>query len=58
MYVTNPEVLSSYTANPNQVVVTAKQPGNSNFIVWDEVGDTQVYMISSETNVDGLSNVL
>lgn len=58
VYVTNPDVLNSYTSSPNQVVLTAKQPGSSNFIVWDEVGDTQVYMVSSETNVDGLSSAI
>ena len=58
VYVTNPDVLNSYTASPNQVVLTAKQPGSSSFIVWDEVGDTQVYLVSAETNVGGLSDAI
>lgn len=54
VYVTNPEVLDSYTASPNQVVVTAKKPGISTLILWDEAGESKTYMISSDLNVEGL----
>ncbi len=54
VYVTNPEVLDSYTASPNQVVVTAKKPGISTLILWDESGESKTYLISSDLNVEGL----
>jgi pilus assembly protein CpaC len=58
VYITNPDVLNSYTSSPNQVVVTTKAPGTSNLILWDESGDQQVYLISSESNLDVLSTAL
>lgn len=54
VYVTNPEVLDSYTASPNQVVVTAKKPGISTLLLWDEAGGSKTYLISSDVNVEGL----
>ncbi len=54
VYVTNPDVLDSYTANPNQIVVTAKKPGVASLILWDESGETKTYLISSDVNVEGL----
>ena len=58
VYITSPDILNSYTSSPNEVVVTAKQPGTSNLILWDEVGDTQVYMIKAETNIDALKSAV
>lgn len=58
VYVTNPAVLDSYTANPNQIVVTAKSSGVSTLIVWDEMGDSQVYMVSADVDVDMLRHAL
>jgi pilus assembly protein CpaC len=54
VYVTNPAIIDSYTASPNQLVVAAKQPGVSSLIVWDESGHSQTYLISSDINVDRL----
>ena len=53
VYVTNPEVLDSYTASPNQVVVTAKKPGISTLILWDEAGESKSYLISSDLIATG-----
>jgi pilus assembly protein CpaC len=58
VYITNPAVLDSYTASPNQILVTAKEPGISSLIVWDEAGDSQAYLISSDINVDKLRESL
>ena len=58
VYVTNPEVLDSYTASPNQVVVTAKKPGISTLILWDEAGELKTYLISADVNVDGLREAM
>ena len=58
VYVTNPTVLDSYTANPNQIVITAKASGVSTLIVWDEDGDSQVYTVSSDVDVENLRQAL
>jgi pilus assembly protein CpaC len=58
VYVTNPNVLTAYTATPNQVLVTAKDPGVSSLMIWDESGTTQTYMFSSDLDVDGLRATL
>lgn len=58
VYVTDPSVLNSYTANPNQIVVTALKPGSSTVLVWDETGQTQAYLISSDMKVDSLQGAL
>jgi pilus assembly protein CpaC len=54
VYITNPAVLDSYTASPNQLVCTAKEPGVSSIIVWDETGESATYLFSSDINVQSL----
>jgi len=54
VYITNPDILDSYTASPNQVVVTAKKTGASTLILWDESGEAKTYLISSDLNVEML----
>lgn len=58
VYVTSPSILDSYTASPNQIVVTAKKPGTSNLIVWDEAGESQAFSITSDVNVAALRDAL
>ena len=58
VYVANPAVIDAYTASPNQILFTAKAPGLSAVTVWDEFGDTQTYLVSSDTDVDMLRNTI
>lgn len=58
VYITNPAVLDSYTASPNQMVITAKEPGESSLIVWDESNESHTYMISSDIDIDRLRSSL
>ena len=58
VYVTDPAVLNSYTASPNQIVVTATKAGTSTLIVWDEAGDSKVYLISADMDVDALREAM
>jgi pilus assembly protein CpaC len=58
VYVTSPSVLDTYTASPNQLVVTAKKPGSSNIIVWDETGESQAFMVTSDLNIDMLRDAM
>lgn len=54
IYIANPAVLDSYTANPHEVVVSAKAPGASSLILWDETGRSQSYQISADLDVEDL----
>jgi pilus assembly protein CpaC len=58
VYVTAPSILDTYTASPNQVVVTAKKPGTSSLIVWDEAGESQAFLVTSDLNLEVLSDAL
>jgi pilus assembly protein CpaC len=58
VYVTTPSVLDTYTASPNQIVVTAKKPGTSSLIVWDEAGESQSFLITSDLNTNLLRAAL
>ena len=55
VYVANPLVLDSYTANPHEIVLTSKLAGTSSVILWDEMGHSQSYLISSDVDVEDLA---
>jgi pilus assembly protein CpaC len=54
VYVSNPAVVDSFTSSPSQIVVTAKVPGVSSLILWDEAGESQTYLVSSDLDVASL----
>jgi pilus assembly protein CpaC len=54
VYVGNPVVVDSFTSSPSQIVVTAKTPGVSSLILWDETGQSQIYLLSSDLDVANL----
>jgi pilus assembly protein CpaC len=58
VYITDPTVLDSYTAGPNEIVVTAKKAGATTLIVWDESGESKSYLVSSDLNVEMLRDSL
>jgi pilus assembly protein CpaC len=58
VYVSNPDVLDSFTSSPRQIVVTAKTPGISNVVLWDETGASHSYLIDSDLDVTGLSKAI
>ncbi|MEK6398434.1 MAG: pilus assembly protein N-terminal domain-containing protein, partial [Terriglobus sp.] len=58
VYVTNPTVLSAYTATPNEVLVTAKEAGVSSLMIWDESGEAHTYFYSADVDTALLENVL
>ena len=55
VYITNPDIIDSYTASPTEVVITAKKAGTSTLILWDESGDSKSYIVSSDLNVEMLA---
>ena len=54
VYVSDPTVVDSFTSSPRQIVVTAKAPGVSSLILWDQAGDSATYWVSSDVNVGTL----
>lgn len=58
VYVGNPAVLDSVTDNPQRIVITAKAPGVSSLLLSDETGQSQVYLVISDLDVNGLQTDL
>ena len=58
MYVSNPAVLDSLTASPQQLVVTAKAAGSSSVVLWNEHGQSNLYTILADLDVAGLNDSL
>lgn len=58
VYISNPDVLDSFTSSPRQIVVTAKTPGVSSLILWDETGQSKAYLVSSDLDVTDLRHAL
>jgi pilus assembly protein CpaC len=54
VYVSNPLVIDSFTSSPSQIVVTAKAAGVSSLMLWDEIGQSQTYLVSSDIDVTSL----
>ena len=54
VYIANPVILDSYTANPHQLVITAKAPGTSSVVVWDEFNQVHTYTVSADVPVSTL----
>lgn len=54
IYITNPEILDSYTSSPNQVIITAKKTGSSTLLLWDEAGESKTYLFSADLNIEPL----
>lgn len=58
IYVANPDVLDSMTSSPTQIVVTAKAPGVTSLILWDELGQTQSYQVTADMDVSDLQHAV
>ncbi len=54
VYVSNPLAVDSFTSSPTQIVVTAKTPGVSSLILWDEAGQSATYVVFSDLDVASL----
>jgi pilus assembly protein CpaC len=58
VYVSNPDVLDSFTSSPHQIVVTAKTAGVASLVLWDESGQSRAYLINSDLDVSNLHHAL
>jgi pilus assembly protein CpaC len=54
VYVSNPVAVDSFPSSPTQIVVTAKTPGLSSLILWDEAGQSASYLVFSDLDVASL----
>jgi pilus assembly protein CpaC len=54
VYVSNPASLDSFTSSTRQIVVTAKAPGVSSLILWDQAGNSTTYLVFSDLDVANL----
>ena len=58
VYVADPGIVTSATLTPNQIVVTAMNPGISSLTLLDETGQAQSYVVSSDLDLDGLRSAM
>ena len=58
VYVSDPLVVDSFTSSPRQIVLTAKTPGVSSLILWDQEGQSATYWVSSDLNVANLQKAI
>ncbi|GAC1360120.1 MAG: type II and III secretion system protein family protein [Acidobacteriaceae bacterium] len=58
VYLSNPAVVESATTSPTQVIITAKAPGSSNIVFWDETGHSRILELYSDVDVSGLRNAV
>jgi len=54
--VSNPNVLDTTTVSPTQVVVTAKAPGSSSLVLWDESSNARIVDVYADVDISGLSD--
>lgn len=58
IFIGNPGVLSSFTAGPSEVVLTAKAAGISSLVIWDTEGQSRLYNVSVDLDPDAIRRAL
>lgn len=58
VYISNPAVLSSHTASPTEIVLTANGTGASGLVVWTEFGQAKAYNVIVDADVTALQSAL
>jgi pilus assembly protein CpaC len=54
----NPAVIESVPTSPHELVITAKEPGGSSLMVWDESGQNRTLDVYADLDVTSLRNTL
>lgn len=54
----NPAVIESVVTSPEELVITAKEPGSSSLMLWDENGRNRILDVYSDLDVSGLRSSL
>ena len=52
--VSSPDVLDTATISPTQLVITAKAPGSSSLLLWDESSNARIVDVYADVDVAGL----
>ena len=58
IYVGNPAVLQTFNGGPEETVLTAKEPGISSLVIWDDQGRSCLYTVSSDIDPSNLRQAL
>jgi pilus assembly protein CpaC len=58
IYIGNPAVLQTFNGGPEETVLTAKAPGVSSLVVWDDQGKSCLYTVSADVDPAGLRQSL
>jgi pilus assembly protein CpaC len=58
LYIGNPAVLQTFNGGPQETVLTAKTPGVSSLVVWDDQGKSCLYTVSADIDPSGLRQSL
>lgn len=58
VYLSNPAVLDSTTTTPTQVVISAKSPGSSNVVFWDEEGHSRMLEVFADLDIGGFRDAI
>ncbi|MGC9292743.1 MAG: type II and III secretion system protein family protein [Acidobacteriaceae bacterium] len=58
VYISNPTVLSSHTASPRELVLTANATGSSSLVVWTEFGLAKAYSVYVDEDITALQAAL
>lgn len=56
--ISNPGILQTLTTSPTQLVVTAKAPGSSSLVLWDETGHARILDVYSDIDVSSVREAL
>ena len=58
IYVGNPAVLQTFNGGPSETVLTAKQPGVSSLVLWDDQGKSCLYTVSADLDPASLRQAI
>jgi pilus assembly protein CpaC len=58
IYIGNPAVLQTFNGGPSETVLTAKEPGISSLVIWDDQGRSCLYTVSSDVDPANLRQAL
>ncbi|MGA3128187.1 MAG: pilus assembly protein N-terminal domain-containing protein [Candidatus Korobacteraceae bacterium] len=56
--VSNPNVLDTTTVSTTQVVVTAKAPGSSSLVLWDQSSNARIVDVYADVDISGLRDAV
>ena len=58
VYLSNPKAFDSVTPAPTELLITAKEPGTSSLVVWDESGHSTMATVSADVDIETLRQAL